>query len=109
MRLVLAFLLLFQLHPVIGAALCLERKHAAAEDCAMPERSKSAERTLAPAGAHVEGGCTLAQLCAPPAPVIAQIDPAFQFEPLVHRNAGHVDNLTPPHGALAPPFHPPRV
>ena len=109
MRLLLALLLLLQLDPVIGAALCVEREHAASEECAMPVRSSQAERTLAPAGAQVDGGCRVARLCAHPAPVIAQADPAFQIVPIVHRAVGRLDTLTPPRGLLAPPFHPPRV
>jgi hypothetical protein len=109
MRLILGLLLLLQLDPIIGAALCLEREHAASEECFMPERSSPAERSLAPAGAQVEGGCSVAQFCAQPAPVIAQTDLVFQFEPIVHRAAGRLDSVIPPHGSLAPPFHPPRV
>lgn len=108
MRLILALLLLLQLDPVIGAALCLEREHASAE-CAMPERSGPAGRTLAPAGAQVEGGCSVAQLCAQPAPVIAQIHEAFQLVSLVHRAPTPLDVLSAPSGILSPPFHPPRV
>jgi len=109
MRLVLALLLLLQLDPVMGAALCLQREHAASEECAMPERTNPAERTLAPAGAPVEGGCSVAQLCAQPAPVISQIGEAFQLLSLVHRAPVPFDALSAPSGALPPPFHPPRV
>ncbi|MBA3344931.1 MAG: hypothetical protein H0T44_06460 [Gemmatimonadales bacterium] len=75
----------------------------------MPERPSPTERTAAPAGAPVEGGCTVAELCAQPAPVIAQVDTAFQLVPLIHRASGRLDPLIAPHGVLAPPFHPPRV
>ena len=109
MRLVLAFLLLLQLDPIVGAALCFQREHAASAECAMPGRASPAERTLAPVGAQVDGGCTVGQLCAQPAPVIAQIDTVFQFVPLVHSAQGRLETLIPPRGALAPPFHPPRV
>jgi hypothetical protein len=109
MRLVLALLLLLQLDPVIGAALCLEREHVASEECAMPERFSPAERSLAPAGAQVDGACSVAQLCAQPAPVIAQVDRAFQLIPLFHRAHPSPDTLSAPRGVLAPPFHPPRV
>jgi hypothetical protein len=109
MRLILALLLLLQLDPVIGAALCLERQHAASEECAMPERSSPAERTLAPAGAQPDGGCSVAQLCAQPAPVIPQADPVFQIVSIVHRDVGRLDTLIIPRGSLTPPFHPPRV
>lgn len=109
MRLVLALVLLLQLEPVIGAALCLQRAHAATAECDMPERANPAERILAPAGAQVEGGCSVAQLCAPPAPVISQIGELFQFGSLVHRSSLPVNAPGAPGGALPPPFHPPRV
>ena len=109
MRLVLALLLLLQLDPVIGAALCLQRAHAATSECDMPEGANPAERSLAPAGAQVEGGCSVAQLCAQPAPVISQIDEPPQVLTLVHRAPRPVDVTIVHSGALSPPFHPPRV
>ncbi len=109
MRLILALLLLLQLDPVIGAALCLEREHAASAECAKPERSGQDERTLAPAGAQVEGGCSVAQLCAQPAPLIAQFGETFQLVAVVHRAPAPLDLVSAPSGILSPPFHPPRV
>ncbi len=109
MRLILALLLLLQLDPVIGAALCLEREHAASAECAMPERSGQDARTLAPAGAQVEGGCSVAQLCAQPAPLIAQVGETFQLVSVVHQGPAPLDVVSAPSGILSPPFHPPRV
>ena len=75
----------------------------------MPERSGPAERTLAPAGAEVEGECTVAQLCAQPTPVLANSDDTFQLIPLFHRAHPSPDALNAPRGVLASAFHPPRV
>jgi hypothetical protein len=109
MRLILALLLLLQLDPVIGAALCLQREHAASVECPMPEQAPPAERTLSPAGAQVEGGCSVAQLCAQPAPAVVQIGDEFRFASLLHRAPPFWDGTSAPSGVLPPPFHPPRA
>jgi len=109
MRLLLALLLVLQLDPVVGAALCLQREHAASAECAMPERSDSDERVLAPAGADVEGGCAVAQFCAQPSPVVAQLNQDFNFTGIVHRPPASWDSLDAPLGVLTPPFHPPKA
>ena len=110
MRLALALLLILQLDPVIGAALCFEREGAASAECAMPERPTHPGSVVAPAGARVPGGCTVAQLCAQPAPVVPQLGHVyFQLVSVVHRAPARWDSLDAPPGVLTPPFHPPRV
>jgi hypothetical protein len=108
MRLALALLLVLQLDPVIGAALCFEREWAASAECAMPERPTHPASVVAPAGAQVPG-CAVAQLCAQPAPVIAHLEQVFQLVSVVHRAPARWDSLDAPAGVLTPPFHPPRV
>lgn len=108
MRLVLALLLVLQLDPVIGAAVCFERAQAA-HDCAMPERPTRSGSVVAPAGAQVPGECAVAKLCAQPAPVISQLGQVFQFVSVVHRAPARWDSLDASPGVLTPPFHPPRV
>jgi hypothetical protein len=110
MRLALALLvLLLQLDPLIGAALCFERERAASAECAMPERPTHSGSVVAPAGAQVPGGCAVAQLCAQPAPVIAELGQVFELVSVVHRAPARWDSLDAPAGVLPPPFHPPRV
>ena len=109
MRLALALLLILQLDPVIGAALCFERERAASAECTMPERPTHLGSVVAPAGAQVPGGCTVAQLCAQPAPVIPQLGHVFQLVSVVHRAPARWDSLDAPSGVPTPPFHPPRV
>ena len=109
MRLGLALLLVLQLDPVIGAALCLGREQAANAECAMPERPIYSGSVVAAAGAQVPGGCAVAQLCAQPAPVIAQLGQVFQLVSVVHHAPARWDSLDAPPGVLTPPFHPPRV
>jgi hypothetical protein len=109
MRLALAFLLVLQFDPIIGAALCFERERAASAECAMPERPSHSGSVVAPAGAQVPGECAVAKLCAQPAPVISQLGQVFQVVAVVHRAPARWDSLDAPPGVLTPPFHPPRV
>ncbi len=109
MRLALVLLLVLQLDPIVGAALCFERERAASAECAMPERPAHSESVVAAAGFHVAGGCAIAKLCAQPAPVIAQLEQVFQVVSVVHRAPAQWESLDAPPGVLTPPFHPPRV
>jgi hypothetical protein len=109
MRLILTLLLLLQLDPVLGAALCFEREQAASAECPMPDEAPAAERAFAPAGADAHGGCAVAQLCAQPAPVVVQTDPVFQIVPIVDRTVIGLESTTLPRGAHTTLFHPPRV
>jgi hypothetical protein len=109
MRLVLALLVVLQLDPVIGAALCFEMDRTANAECAMPERPTHSGSVVAPAGAQVLGACDFAHLCAQPAPVIAQLGQVFQIVSVVHRAPAWWDSLDAPPDVLTPPFHPPRV
>jgi len=109
MRLALALFLVLQLDPVIGAALCFERERAASAVCVMPERPTHPESVVAPVGDEVPGGCTVAKLCAQPAPVVGQLEQVFQVISIVHRAPAPGDSLEAPPGVLTPPFHPPRV
>jgi len=109
MRLILALLLLLQLDPILGAALCFEREQAASAECAMPDRAPAADRALVPAGADVHGGCTVAQLCAQPAPAVVHMDPVFQIVPAIDRTVLRLEPIPLPSGAPATLFHPPRV
>jgi hypothetical protein len=109
MRLILALLLLLQLDPILGAVLCFERDQAASAECAMTDRKPAGDRALVPAGADVHGGCTVAQLCAQPAPVVVHMDPVFQIVPVIDRTVVRLESLPLPSGAHATLFHPPRV
>jgi hypothetical protein len=109
MRLAFALLLVLQLDPVIGAALCFERERAASVECAMPERPTHSGSVVAPVGDQVPGGCAVAKLCAQPAPVIVQLGQVFPLVSVVHRAPARWDSLDAPPGVLTPPFHPPRI
>jgi hypothetical protein len=109
MRLALALLLVLQLDPVIGAALCFEREQAANSECSMPEGPTQPGSVVAPAGAQVAGGCAMAKLCAQPAPAIVQLRQAFQVLSIGHPVPARWNSLDAPPGVLTPPFHPPRV
>jgi hypothetical protein len=109
MRLILALLLLLQLDPILGAALCFERDQADSAECPMPDRAPAADRALLPTGAEFHGGCTVAELCAQPAPVVVQMDPVFQLVPVIDRTVIRLESTPLPSGAHATLFHPPRV
>ena len=109
MRLLVALLLLvIQLRPVAGAAVCLEQAMAD-QECAMPEHG---DGVTEPSGdgdeQSVPAGCLATALCTPAGVAVSQgavtleltraavtLVPALK--PVQHRS--------PP---LAPPFHPPR-
>lgn len=109
MRLLLVLLLVLQLDPVVGAALCLQREHAASEECPMPETPASAERALAPFGTPAEAGCIIAQLCVPTSPAVTGLAQVFPLVPLLYAPPARLDASTGPEGVATPPFHPPRV
>ncbi|MGH7629072.1 MAG: hypothetical protein ACREOF_06720 [Gemmatimonadales bacterium] len=108
MRLVVALvLLLVQLRPLAGAAVCLEQTMSS-QECAMPEHGPALTEPTdeAPSG---PAGCQTTALCSPAGVAVRQSAIAFG---LVQAPIAFDVGLEPTHlsgPALVPPFHPPRV
>ena len=107
MRLLVTLLLLvIQLRPVAGAAVCLEQAMAD-QECAMPEHG---DGVTEPSGDEqsVPASCLATALCTPAG--VAVSHSAVTLE-LTRTAVGFVPALKPAQHRsppLAPPFHPPR-
>ncbi len=109
MRLLAALVLLLQLQPVIGAAICLHDVELARAECAMPHDERPAGVALTSASTEAPGGCASMGYCAPAAPAVAKLGEHFQFTPFVHRAPALTHHLLASGESSAPPFHPPRA
>lgn len=109
MRLILTLLLLLQLDPLLGAALCLQREAAPSQECTMPQPPAPSERTVAAAGDHLAGACSVAQLCAQPAPALTVGENALLTSLIPSRTQPLLEQTKAPSESPTPLFHPPRV
>jgi hypothetical protein len=109
MRLLAAFVLLLQLQPLAGSAMCFHDAEIAKAECAMPHDERPAEPTLAPVGAELPTGCASAGYCAPSAPAVIKFAHSFQITTVIHGAPALVDATMAPGDPPAPPFHPPKV
>ena len=112
MRLLATVLLLLQLQPLVGLALCFDRGRPAKAECVMPDTgplAAPAERTLTPTGTSQTTGCVAAEYCARTVPAIPKFAESLQITPVVHGAPAPMDAVLALGDPLAPPFHPPKA
>ncbi|CAN5806535.1 hypothetical protein BH24GEM1_BH24GEM1_20530 [soil metagenome] len=109
MRFLGLVVLLLQLQPLVGSAMCFHDAEMAKAECTMPHDRRSIESAVAPVGADLPAGCASAGHCAPSAPAVIKLAHAFQATPVVHRAPALVLASLAPGDPLPPPFHPPRA
>ena len=106
---VATFLLLFQLQPVLGSAVCLlSSDRPSKQECEMPEQRTSTQASLLESGAAIQG-CALASACTASAPAVPGLCEGQESVIPLH-SAAITRAAAPLVGvAAAPPFHPPRA
>ena len=102
-------LLVFQLQPVLGAAVCLGSSQPKAAECEMPEDGKAPTQNLPEPGTQRPQACPLAAVCAPVSPAIPGLSNAVEASVQMHIEVASSGSSTPVDVFFAPPFHPPRV
>lgn len=105
-----AFLLCFQLQPVLGTAFCLDLlRKPVQEDCQMPENGSLPSHSLSAAVPMASPSCSMATICAPASLAVpALIGESVRVIPL--EAAPMIgDKTSPTEIASAPPLPPPRV
>jgi hypothetical protein len=110
MKVVLAaFLLLFQLQPVLGTVACLGlSKPAAQPECRMPERGQ-APATAFTASDVTTQSCQLATICTPAPLAVPGFFASLETAVPLLEAAGPLAATLPLGISPAPPFHPPRA
>lgn len=103
-------LLLFQLQPVAGAAVCLGMAaQAAQEECSMPEHGPAPADQVTPAEPVPPRPCPVAVVCAPASLAV----PGFADQPVPASSqqpgAPVTLSRSPAEIFSPPPFHPPKV
>lgn len=107
--LVATLLLLFQLQPVFGSAVCLlSWDRPSKPECEMPEQRSSTQASLLESGSHTQG-CALASACAASALAVPSLSEGQESIMPLQSAAATSPALTPDGVASAPPFHPPRA
>src|SRR3954463_1528911 len=104
-----ALLLLFQLQPLLGSAVCLAgSERSARPQCEMPEHGPIPTSTAAQAESPVPN-CPLASVCAPSQLAIAGLPELLQavMDPRTEPSAAAATPLFSI--SSAPPFRPPRA
>jgi hypothetical protein len=104
-----AFLLLFQLQPLLGTVACLGlAAQATQQECKMPEHGQPQTTSLAVAGAAAQN-CQLATICTPAPLAIPELFTSLETAVPLHEGAGTLAATLPRGISPAPPFHPPRA
>ena len=103
-------LLLFQLQPVAGAAVCLGMAaQAAQEECSMPEHGSAPADHVTPTEPAYPQPCPVAVVCAPGSLAV----PGFADQPARASSQEPAASVTlsssPTEIYSPPPFHPPKV
>ncbi len=102
-----SLLLLFQLQPVLGSAVCLlSSDRPSNEECEMPDQH-IAQGSLLESGAPTQG-CALASACAASALAVPGLAEGQESIIPLHSAAATPAAATLNGIASAPPFHPPR-
>jgi hypothetical protein len=104
-----ALLLLFQLQPVFGTAICLGfSEPASAPECEMPEHGAMPHSTVAKTESPAPN-CALASVCAPSPLAIVGLSQGLESV-IALNSEPPIMGTVPLFGiASAPPFHPPRA
>jgi hypothetical protein len=110
MKVVLAaFLLLFQLQPVLGTVACLGLSERTAQpECRMPEHGQSPARAFGASDVATQS-CELATICAPAPLAVPGFSASLESHVLLLEAAGPLAATLPLGISPAPPFHPPRA
>jgi hypothetical protein len=110
MKVVLAaFLLLFQLQPVLGTVACLGLfERPAQQECRMPEHGQ-APATAFTASDLATQSCELATICTPAPLAVPGFSASLEAAVPLVEAAGPLAATLPLGISPAPPFHPPRA
>lgn len=107
--LVATLLLLFQLQPLAGSAVCLLSSDGPSQqECEMPEQRPAAHGSVLEAGSPTQG-CALASVCAASALAVPSLSDGQESMVPLHSAAATPAAVTPDGVVSAPPFHPPRA
>jgi hypothetical protein len=110
MRFLAVLVLLLQLQPVIGSALCFHDTELSKPECAMPHDERpTADRTLTATGAEVPTGCASTVYCTRSTPAVLDFAQHLQIAALIQGAPVRIAPAMASDAALASPFHPPRV
>ena len=108
MRFLAALVLLLQLQPLAGSALCFHDAELAKAECGMPHEERPADSAFTETS-EVPGGCPSMAYCAPAAPTIPEFAEHFQITSLVHGAPALIDSSMAPGEPQTPPFPPPKA
>jgi hypothetical protein len=109
MRILAALVLLVQLQPLVGSALCLHDAEMVRDECSMPHEERSASSKLTTPQSSVPGGCPSMEFCASAAPAVPNVAEQFQLTAFVHGAPALMDSSLAPGEGPAPPFDPPKA
>ena len=107
--LVATLLLLFQLQPLAGSAVCLLSSDLLSkQECPMPEQRAAAHGSVSESGSPAQG-CALASICAASALAVPGLSEGQ--ESVIPLDSAAITPAAVPLAevASAPPFHPPRA
>lgn len=106
--LVATLLLLFQLQPLAGSAVCLLSSDGPKQECEMPEQRTAAHGSMFESGSPAQG-CALASACAASALAVPSLSEGQESIIPLHLAAARPATVPLVSVASAPPFHPPRA
>jgi hypothetical protein len=102
-------LLLFQLQPLAGSAVCLlSSDRASKQDCEMPEQHTATHSSLLESGSPTQG-CALASACAARALAAPSFSDGQESLTPLRSSSVFPASATLDGVVSAPPFHPPRA
>jgi len=106
--LVATILLLFQLQPVLGSAVCLlSSDRPSKQECEMPGQRTNPQASLLESGSATQG-CALASACAASALAVPELSEGQESIIPLQSAAATPVAVTLDGVVSAPPFHPPR-
>jgi hypothetical protein len=109
MRFLAVVVLLLQLQPLAGSAICLHDAEVGRAECAMPHQERAVGGTLSAPGAATPAECSSMDYCAPSALSVVSLAEHFQIAWIVHRQPALSGRCLAPGDEPAPPLHPPRA
>jgi hypothetical protein len=102
-------LLLIQLQPVLGAAVCLGLTQPDAAECEMPEDGKAPSQNVPESATQPPQACPFAAVCAPVSPAIPGLSNEVEASVQMYLGVASIGSNTPVEVFSTPPFHPPRI
>src|SRR6266404_6762542 len=101
-----AFLLLFQLQPLVGTVACLRLSdRPAKQECKMPEHGSAATTSITVSGAPAQP-CEVAVICTPARPAIPTLSNRFDIAVPLYEGSAILAATLPLGIPPAPPFRP---